>query len=291
MKRFVGIALSLCVLACLSPFAVGEEIVFFDLEPPAPRHTLEVHFINVACADCILLRLGTHTLLLDSGNRSESGRVTAYLEAQGVERLEYVMESHPHSDHIQGFQDVLESVEVETYLRPSLFEDYESDDFTRLNALLDARGVPVQTLRHGDTIPFGEATLTCYQWQNPEARVNNRSMLLHVQYGERSVLLTGDIENHAQKALAEELGEGLRADILKMPHHGLAAYTIELHRAVEPRLALITNTRGVEAVEQVICSLTRREVPYRLVTKGTIVALTQGTEWTIRQCEEMIRFE
>ncbi|HIQ62544.1 MAG: MBL fold metallo-hydrolase [Christensenellales bacterium] len=275
--RLAGIC-CLC-LACLLHWSPSRaEFVLSAAEAP-----LEVHCINVACADCILIRQGDHTLMVDSGNLGEADRIVRYLELLGIDRLEYAMETHPHSDHIQGYQEVLRAVDVGTYLRPALFEDYTSADLEALNALLEEKGIPIRTLRHGDTIPFGGAEITCYQWENPEATVNNRSMLLHIRQGERAVLLAADVKNHAQRALAEALGERLRADILKMPHHGLAKFEQAFHDAVQPSLALITNVRGNEAVEQEIKRLETYGVEWMLVTKGNLVAVTDGDSWRIEQ--------
>ena len=88
------------------------------------------------------------------------------------------------------------------------------------------------------------------------------------------------------QALAAELGGALRADILKMPHHGLASYTRELHAAVQPKFATVSHTRGNETVEGVLATLTARGVQWRLTVKGTIVCTSDGTEWRIRQEEK-----
>ena len=75
----------------------------------------------------------------------------------------------------------------------------------------------------------------------------------------------------------------LPADILKMPHHGMASYTLEFHDAVQPKLATISNTRGVETVEEQIGRLEARGVEWMLTTEGTIVCTTDGTQWLIKQ--------
>ena len=315
MKRFVRMICLLLAVLLLPCAALGEEDVFLfgdsaeretaeasaetaaEDAPAAAEETaapnadapLEVHLINVASADCILLRKGELTMMIDSGNYSEADRIVDYLSELGISHLDYAMFTHPHGDHVQGYKMVLDAVDVGEFLEPALFEGYDgegSDYVAVIHEKLAARGVPVKILHHMDEMDFGGATIRFYQWQNPDARVNNRSMIEHITFGSSAILLAADIESHAQKALAAELGGALRADILKMPHHGLASYTRELHAAVQPKFATVSHTRGNETVEGVLATLTARGVQWRLTVKGTIVCTSDGTEWRIRQEEK-----
>lgn len=305
MKSIFRIFCLLCL--CLSLLSIGgyaedapyeSPLVVFTEPPATPAPTpeptpdpnlaapLEVHFLNVKSADCILLKKGSLTMMIDAGNYTESDRILAYLDELGIERLDYAMFTHPHGDHIQGYAAVLEEVEVGVFLEPALYDNYDDEgkDYLEIiHEIMDRRKIPIHILCHKDAMDFAGATIRFYQWENPDARTNNRSMIEHITFGDSAIVLAADIESHAQKALAEELGERLHADILKMPHHGLASYTREFHAAVEPKFATISNTRGNETVEKVIGSLNARGVQWMLTTKGTIVCETDGTQWYINQ--------
>ena len=111
--------------------------------------------------------------------------------------------------------------------------------------------------------------------------MNNRSMVMKATLGERAVLFAADIENAAQKALAESYEDALKADILKMPHHGLAAYMREFHRAVLPELVTFSN--GKARIKNSITLVEQRGLDWLLTTRGTIVAVTDGETWTVWQ--------
>lgn len=310
MKRIVLLVCLLLALFAPSLACCEEDVFFFGdtaeheiIEPEAPSDAqqesasesaavsdedapLEVHLINVASADCILLRKGSLTMMIDAGNYSEADRIVKYLDELGITRLDYAMFTHPHGDHVQGYKMVLDAVDVGEFFEPTLYEGYtgEGSDYVAIiHKKLEEKGTPVTILHHKDEIDFGGATIRFYQWQNPDALVNNRSMIEHITFGNSTILLAADIESHAQKALAEELGSALSADILKMPHHGLASYTRELHAAVQPKFATVSHTRGNETVEGVLSTLTARGVQWRLTVEGTIVCTSDGTEWRIRQ--------
>ena len=320
MNRFLRLLSLLLALLLLPAACLGEDTLFsfssggaqdslvvFHDDPtpspsPAPEPTpepspeptpdpdidapLEVHLLNVACADSILLKKGGMTMLIDAGNLPEAGRITDYLQQLGVTRLDYAMFTHPHGDHVQGFVEVLDAVDVGVFLEPTLYEDYtgEGSDYVKIiHQKLEEKGVPVEIVAHKDSMDFAGAAIRFYQWQKPSAVVNNRSMIEHITYGNSRILLCADIESHAQRALTVELGDALRADIIKLPHHGLAAFTREFCAVVQPKLATISHNRGNERVESLIRALNYRGIDWKLTVDGTIVCTTDGTEWKVTQ--------
>lgn len=282
--------IALLLLCCLLPIhALLEEeapiVVFLEPEDGRPAlgqsGLLEAHFLNVGWADCILLRMGDETMLVDCGHRETGGEVVAYLRDLGIDKLDYAFMTHFHNDHIGGFLEVFEEMPVGEVLVPAGFEDFSSLLYNELCELMEEKTLPIAMLQSGDTMAFGDTALTFYQWDNTTAPMNDRSMLLHVQYGDRAMLLAADVENNAQKALAELLGEALGADILKMPHHGLAAYMREFHAAVQPSLAIYSNAK--HRIERNIKLTEQRHVAWRLTTRGTIVAASDGGPWQVWQ--------
>lgn len=243
---------------------------------------LEVHFINVASADCILLRMGGETMLIDSGIYRHHERILRYLAELGIDSLDYALGTHPHDDHIGGFAGILPQIPADVFLKARRYEGYDSENARALEAVLEGQGIPVQYVDSDTTLSFGAATLSFYQWQAPQARENNRSLVIRVSYGDRAILLAADVENNGQRALAETYGTALQADILKMPHHGLAPCIRELHDAVRPSLATVSNIK--DKVYDVLRTCEKRGVDWLLTTKGTIVAVTDGGDaWQVWQ--------
>ncbi|MDR0896858.1 MAG: MBL fold metallo-hydrolase [Oscillospiraceae bacterium] len=242
---------------------------------------LEVHFINVASADCFLLRMGDQTMLVDSGTRATSDRILTYLESVGVDSLDYAFASHPHDDHVGGFSDVLPVIPVDVFMAPHRYEDdYEKSTVAIRRALREA-DLPITYVENESSMAFGDATLTFYQWQARGATGNSRSMMMMIRYGERTMLLSADVSSNAQKALAELYGDQLKADILKLPHHGISTYQMDFHKVVQPELATFSNI--VMKVEENIDRLEARRVSYLFTTKGNILAVTDGATWQVYQ--------
>lgn len=255
-------------------------------EPPVlgREGVLEVHFINVGAADCFLLRMDGKTLLIDAGNLETADVVLAYLDELGVKQLDYALLTHPHNDHIGGFVRIFEAFPVKQAIMPEGYDDFSSALYHELLAIIAREEIPVLSMQDGGTVLFGGASLVFCQWPDGTV-VNDRSMLLHVALGDRAILFTADVENHAQVALAEMYGEQLRADILKMPHHGKAAYMREFHAAVQPELAIFTNAKH-RIMEKNLTLLSQREVEYLVNTVGTLVAVTEGEGWTVWRVTE-----
>lgn len=252
-----------------------------DLPTEADDALLEVHLLNVGWADCILLRQGSQTMLIDCGHAETGGVVLDYLAAIGIDHLNYALLTHYHNDHIGGFLQVFAEIPVDLVLLPEGFEDFSSLLYDELMDQMETSGLTTHTVTDGDSMRLGDATLVFYQWQEPKAGMNDRSVVTMARFGERAILFAADIENNAQKALAEIHGDALDADIIKMPHHGLAAYMREFHRAAQPLLVTYSNAkhkiiRNIELTEQ-------RGVDWMLTTQGTIVAVTDGKTWQVRQ--------
>lgn len=283
LTRILALMLALMVLPGLV-LADGVINYLADSDPRPALGTgdvLEVHLINVASADCILLRVGDETMIIDSGIQRNYERITAYLQTIGVTELDYAFGSHPHDDHIGGFTKLFAEVPVGEYLKPRLFEQFESTIQNQLNRVINEKNIPVTMVENDTVMMLGDAKLTFMQWQNAKATQNNRSMILKVEYGERTILLTADIETVGQRALAEEYGTALSADIIKMPHHGLTPFTKELYEVVMPELATFSNVK--DKIYEVLRTCEKRDIKWMLTTKGTMVMVTDGQTWDLWQ--------
>ena len=292
MKRFL--ALMICALTLMIGYFVTataermEPIHFLmnreDLPELCREDLFEVHFINIGAADCILLRMGKSAVLIDSGRRGNAPEVVSYLKDIGVETLDCVFLTHPHDDHIGGFPGILAEIPTGAFYQAGLYEGYQSQALFRLTKAFDELRIMDFIIPIEWSMRLGETTLTFYQWQNPEAAQNDRSVVIKAKYGERSVLFAADLENSGQKALAMEHGEELHADILKMPHHGIGTYQLPFHEAVLPLLGVVTNSK--DRVRRVIDAMTNRGMRWMLTTRGTVVAATDGKVWSVWQIAE-----
>lgn len=219
---------------------------------------LTVTFVDVGQADAILLQVGELDMLVDAGATSSSALKAALRTVSGP--LEYLLVSHPHQDHFGGAAGALELLEVSHVLtngetRGPPRDSAPMPSWTKFIRAVEAEGCEFGSLKRGQELNFEEEGLGIQVlWSGghfPDTSsgqdINNDSLVLMVSFGGRRLLLTGDIETEAERALVEQYCpdgpadcEALRADVLKVPHHGSAHFADEFLQAVSPGAAVIS---------------------------------------------------
>lgn len=215
-----------------------------DLSPGAPD-TLTVHFIDVAHADGMLIECNGHFALVDAGKADTADRVVNYLASRGVEKLDLVVGTHPHADHIGAIPDVLAHYQADTvWFSAIAYTNYTVTNF--LNSV-KRQGKSVIRPANGTVFDLGGATITVLgPIRDNHEDVNDISLVLMVQYGDVRFLLTGDMESIAEKELVGS-GADLKADVLKVGHHGSYSSTSYIFlREVMPTYAVISLALGNE---------------------------------------------
>lgn len=192
-----------------------------------PGPSWEVRVLDVGQGLSVLVTQGQRALLYDTGNRFPSGFnmadavVLPLLTRLGLERLDYLVISHEDSDH-------------------SANRDYLAERLAPAHRWGAWQGS--QHCRAGQQARWGALTLRVLWPRQPGGHRNNDSCVLHISDGRRSLLLTGDIEAGAERALLSS-GQALAADLLISPHHGSrSSSTVAFIRAVDP--ALVVHTAG-----------------------------------------------
>ncbi len=193
----------------------------FAGESVAPQGELQVHFIDVGNADCILIRQGDVNALIDAGERGDGDEILAYLREQGVAKLHLVIATHPHADHIGGMTKVLKEMPVEKFVMSFMPEDETPTTATYLNMLevLDEKAIPVEEAKPDAVYSLGTARLTVLAPLEESDNANDISVVTRLTFGERSFLFTGDAEVPVEKAVLAS-GRTVKSDVLKIAHHG-----------------------------------------------------------------------
>lgn len=258
---------------------------------PAPEVSgvLKVHFIDVGQGDSILIQSGAENMLVDAGTNESGQAVAAYLKSLGISRLSYLIGSHPHEDHIGGMDDIIRSFDVGTVIMPDVSHTTRTYEDV-LDSLLE-KDLRVVKPTPGDTYTLGEAAFTIL---SPSAEVaelavkngdlNNVSVGIRVTFGSNAFVMCADAEALSEKAMTES-GIPLKADVLKLGHHGSSTSTCdEFLQAVNPSYAVIScgkdNTYGhphKETMEKLAAS---NITVYRTDEQGTLTAISDGSRIT-----------
>ena len=251
---YIGIVASVAGLAFLYMLPAIE--ARFD-------HRFSVDAIDVGQADCLLVRApGGHTMLIDGGGKLErtttgavvvapiGDRIAArtvmpFLLRHWVLHLDAIVMTHPHGDHVGGMPVILSREPVDAVYDSAQL--YSGPAYHRALEVVRERHIRWIRAQRGTTFDLGPATHVAVL--APElplitgtsSDINNNSVVLRVTFGQIAVLFTGDAQSEAEARLLSHGGRDLRADILKVGHHGSAySSTPEFLAAVRPKIAIIS---------------------------------------------------
>ncbi len=262
---------------------------------PAPRLAhdgrFEVHLIDVGQGDAIALRTPRgRWILVDAGRSWRSGdagrsTVIPHLRRRGGALAMFVL-THPHADHVGGAASVIRA------LRPALVRDAAFvAGSAPYRAMLDAaRSVNADWARVHPGARFEidglqlEFLAPDSAWTVAQHDPNEASTILRVEYGERSILLTGDAERELEAWLLEHAAERLDVDILKAGHHGSSTSSSQAFvDAVSPRVALVSvglaNSYGHPSTVVMRRLLDAGATVLRSDQLGTVILRSDGKHW------------
>jgi len=224
---------------------------------PVPAHStlytaapgLNVYFLNVGQGDSIYIELpGGQNALIDGGpSSSATGPLAQFLAEKKVTRIDHVLLTHPHSDHYNGLNYVFSNITVGDFYDTRMDNKGATGD----NALRDrvkALNIPAFYPAPDDHLAWGNGGLdvkvfnSCHEpvESSKSNAINNCSITLKISYQNTSLLLTGDTQNDAETRLVERYGAELKADVLKVGHHGSKYSSTDIFlNAVRPERAYI----------------------------------------------------
>lgn len=241
-----------------------------------------VHIIDVGQGDSILLSVGSgECILVDAGPVSSRSVLCEYLSAVGVDKINWLVLTHPHDDHIGGAAEVIKQFNVDNILMPALTAD--SSVFADLLDAAERGGCSVQTVSSGYTFSAGELKCTVLSpVRNEYEDENNWSIVMKANYGMISMLFTGDAQEQAEADIIRKFGSGiLKSDLLKVGHHGASDSSSEQFiKAVSPAFAAIScgenNTYGHPDITVVERLSEAGAQIYRTDEEGGIIFVSDG---------------
>jgi competence protein ComEC len=202
--------------------------------------SFKAHFVDVGQADAIILQSGEHAVLVDAGNASDADTLETYIDELGIESFDLVVGTHSHEDHIGGMTAIIEHYGVDTFLMPS--EENDTRTFKNMMKALEDESVEVREATSGQTFEIGsmQFKVLAPNSSNYKDR-NDYSVVLMVEVAGRRVLLTGDAETQSEHEMVRVWNKALKADILKVGHHGSGtSTTAQFLKLVSPEKAVIS---------------------------------------------------
>jgi len=250
--------------------------VIFNLQSSI-RNSLKVTYIDVGQAECSLIQFPNGKVMLIDGGRlmddfdAGSSIVAPYLWDKGITKIDYVIGSHPDSDHVGGLLFILNEMSVKNYFD----NGQESIDLIhlKLREIAREKNIPYKALHSGDEIKIGEKVkveilhppnnfkFQISNFKSQKGHDNNLSVVIKITYGNFSILFTGDIEKDAERLLINQTenviltlnqvqGKNLqnnnrlpylKSTIIKVPHHGSSSSSSEeFIKEVSPEAAVFS---------------------------------------------------
>lgn len=245
-----------------------------------PKNSLAVHYIDVGQGDSILIGQDDHFMLIDAGENDQGPVVLKYLEDHGVSSLEYVVGTHPHSDHIGGLDDVIENIDVENVILPKVVHDTKT--YKDVLTAVSDKNLKITPPKPGDFFNLGSASVVVLAPNNSKYdEINDYSVVLKVTYGDNSFLFTGDAEKTSESEILKLHGFDLKSDVLKVGHHGsTTSSTKDFLYAVNPEYAVIQvgEDNDYNHPNQEILGRLNGTSIYRNDLLGTILAISDGSK-------------
>ena len=248
------------------------------------------HFIDVGQGDAILITTSGGNVLVDTSESSEWDKLNAYLERANIEKIDYLVLTHPDADHIGNADKVILNYEIGKVI----MTDYAatSKTFERMLDAIEEKDLDVIMPKPGDSFALGALKLTVVAPTKEFDDPNEMSIVLKATFGETSVMLTGDAEKESEGDLLSYWNkDDLKCDILKVGHHGSSSSTTDdFLAAVDPSIAVIScgeDNKYGHPHDEIRDKLAKEKITvYRTDLHGSIVFRTDGERFELVSTEK-----
>ena len=217
-----------------------------EIVPTENESDFSVHCIDVGQGDCELILDHGKVMLIDAGEVDAAQTVIDYLNSQKIETIDYVVATHPHSDHIGGLSKVIEQFQVKNVIMPKLSKENTptTSTYERLLKAVKKSGAKAIAAQPGAEYTLGEGRFQILAPMKQDEELNNMSVVLRLTYRQRGFLFMGDAETPVEKQiLAKKIT--LSCDVLKLGHHGSSTSNSEAFvAAAAPQYAVAECAKG-----------------------------------------------
>lgn len=247
--------------------SIGEELI--------------VEFIDIGQGDAILLQASGEVMLIDAGDNATEKNLVQQLKDKGISKIDYLIGTHPHADHIGGLDKVIDQFEIGKIYMPK--KSHTTKTYESVLTSIKNKGYKITAGKAGVTFTFGEnikvemLSPTKEEYQD----LNDYSIVMKVTNNEDSFIFTGDAEKEVEHELVAS-GVDLEADVLKLGHHGSStSSSVEFVEAVNPEYAIILsgvdNKYGHPHKETIDTLKSKGITYYNSQTSGDIIMISSGS--------------
>ncbi|MBI3949731.1 MAG: MBL fold metallo-hydrolase [Acidobacteria bacterium] len=244
---------------------------------------LVVHFLDIGQGDSELIQLPDgETMLIDAGDHGAP--TVNLLRKYGVRRIDLIIATHPHTDHIGEMRDIMRAFEVKEFWDSGF--PHPTGTYTEMLQEIRDQGIAFSTPKQGERRMFGQVLVEVLHpaEELPDDNPNNASLVVRLTFGRKRFLFTGDSEVESWRQMMETEPDKLRADVLKAAHHGSSnGATEDVLNAVRPSIITISCAGGNDYHHphpKVVRMLKQRRNAiqiYRTDLEGTITAVCDGS--------------
>lgn len=237
---------------------------------------LKVDFINVGQGDSALIISDGKSMLVDTGNREYYTILKNHIESYGITRLDYVIATHSHADHIGSMDMIIRDYEIGTFIMTEPDENSVTDTeaYKRMTDALEEKGINVKYVKNGDSFSLGDSEIDILGPCRKSENLNDMSIVFMLRYGKNSFLFAADTEKDGEEAILST-GAEIKCNLLKVAHNGSDTSTSEeFLKAADPDIAVISvgadNSYG-HPKNEIIERLLKNDITvYRTDYDGTV---------------------
>ena len=201
---------------------------------------LSVTYLNVGQGDSELIQVNGINMLIDAGTNAGANDLVKDLKNRGIKTIDIAIATHPHEDHIGGMDEVLENFDVKSFYAPKVA--HTTKTYENMLKAVKNEGLKIKQIKEGTKIDLGKDTeVQVYSpVKSQYEELNNDSPVMKISYGQNSFMFTGYAESLVEKEILNE-NKDLKADVLKLGHHGSHSSTSEeFLKAVDPSIAIVS---------------------------------------------------
>ncbi|WP_110955941.1 ComEC/Rec2 family competence protein [Anaerosinus massiliensis] len=252
---------------------------------------LKIKMLDIGQGDAILIKTGEQVILIDTGDVDMRDKLVDLLKKEDIHRIDKLIISHPHADHLGGAYAVLKNFEVKQIYdngQPTTTSTYRT-----YMKLINQKKIPYKQLLDSDNLDFGNGV--SFKVFSPTASeiktggdLNNNSIVGKLTYQKFSMLFTGDCETEREKVILKKYGNQLKSTILKSPHHGSKTSSNRNYlKAIDPEAVLISCGKNNDYKHPHDVTLNKYEDLklniYRTDKDGSVTIDTDGISYSIEK--------